>query len=1071
MQAIRALALTLCSAAFCSAATFGTVVARAQSLTDLVVDEVHRRIYVSYITASQGQVDVYSTVGLNASSRPIATIRTGASPLSMAISRDNNSLYVACYDASSLDVFDLRTTAFSKIASVSIPAKPQGVAVGLDGKVLISTIGTGTGASVLTTYDPSSTAAAPLGTVAVAPAAATTPQLVPPPANGFLYLASKARLQSSADGKVIVGVHVLANNTRTVFVYDTASATVLGSRNIAGNSPVLAVSADGSKFLSGPLLFESSTMLVLAQQNTTNSPYVMPGANFSTQTTPGGAAFLPDGSALLAAYNIAPLASPALAAKTAQLTINSPDTMLIQTGIVLPENLTGRLVLTSDGATGYAVSQSGFTVIPYGTLRTQPMGLPDSNVALLATDQCGVTADQNSAVIPVRNIGGGRLTVSAQAVTTTATTATIRTASKTYGGDVTAQISAAVARTLGTAAADQVLVQAAEAVNIFPTLRVFQNSRNTEAHGTILPIDWGAGTAGLTEMLTDTVRQRLYIANPGLNRIEVFDMQKRQLLAPIAVGQLPRSMAFGTDGNTMYVANSGGENISIVDLNSGKATGRVRFPPIPFNATFPLITPSAIAGSQRGPQVIMSDGTLWKIVGDTVLPRPLNANIFGTARSVPAPFTMASSVEGGWVLILAGNGTAFLYSASDDDFVAGRAVISGTITGYYGPIAAGANGQYFLVNDQILNQALVPIGSTSTGPVGGGGLPTPSGPSGAGRPVDAVFAAGATTFARYSTPITAAGATPTDSGLVEIVDVNSQRTTANASSLEGPATIVRTGQRLNVQGRSMALDPAGTTAFVLTASGISVIPLDGTAGSTAAQVVASGVVNAANFQSAVAPNGLIAIIGRNLASTASAASTPLPTVLGNSCVTLNNTPLPLMATAANQINAQLPPTLAPGRYPLVVRSISGQSASTAINVTVAKYAPAVFVDANGPLLLHSDGTRIDKDHPGHRDEKITLYTTGLGVTTGGRVTAGMPSPANPLAVTAPVNVYFGNPLIKEAGIIVDWSGLLPGSIGVYQLQLRIPGAHIKGDALPITVKIGGVSSPTTGVNVPRVWVE
>jgi hypothetical protein len=49
--------------------------------------------------------------------------------------------------------------------------------------------------------------------------------------------------------------------------------------------------------------------------------------------------------------------------------------------------------------------------------------------------------------------------------------------------------------------------------------------------------------------------------------------------------------------------------------------------------------------------------------------------------------------------------------------------------------------------------------------------------------------------------------------------------------------------------------------------------------------------------------------------------------------------------------------------------------------------------------------------------------------------------------------------------------VLPGSIGVYQINCRIPGAHIKGDGLPITLKIGGVSSPTTGNNVPSVYVE
>jgi uncharacterized protein (TIGR03437 family) len=83
----------------------------------------------------------------------------------------------------------------------------------------------------------------------------------------------------------------------------------------------------------------------------------------------------------------------------------------------------------------------------------------------------------------------------------------------------------------------------------------------------------------------------------------------------------------------------------------------------------------------------------------------------------------------------------------------------------------------------------------------------------------------------------------------------------------------------------------------------------------------------------------------------------------------------------------------------------------------------------------------------------------------------LPSPANPLAVTAKVQLYFGNPLIKEAAIIVDWSGLAPGLIGVYQINCRIPGAHLKGNALPVTLRIGGVSSPTTGSTAPLVWVE
>jgi uncharacterized protein (TIGR03437 family) len=273
----------------------------------------------------------------------------------------------------------------------------------------------------------------------------------------------------------------------------------------------------------------------------------------------------------------------------------------------------------------------------------------------------------------------------------------------------------------------------------------------------------------------------------------------------------------------------------------------------------------------------------------------------------------------------------------------------------------------------------------------------------------------------------------------------------------------------------MAIDSASATAYVLTASGLSIIPINApinaTGGQTAPSVGAGAVVSTANYLPAVAPGGLVSIFGKNLASDASAGGTPLPIVMGGTCVTFNNAPLPLLASSAGQINAQLPPTLAAGRYSLVVRSIANQAASNAAPVTVSKYAPAIFIDAQGPAIFHADGTRLDQNHPGHRDEPLTLLATGMGTTTGGRVTAGSPAPLTPLAVTGPVNLYFGNPLIKEAGIIVDWSGLKPGYIGVYEIHARIPGAHIKGSALPVTLKIGGVSSSTSGSTTPRVWVE
>jgi len=899
-----------------------------------------------------------------------------------------------------------------------------------------------------------------------------------PPPNNLMYLAGKSRLEATADGRTIIGVNILANNTRTVFVYDVASAIVLSSRSVAGASPILAVAPDGQSFVSGSVLFETSTLLVLAQQNVINAPYVFPtGADFTLQTNQGGVVFAPVGSssypALFAAYNFPPFPTLGQRTTASQLTVNSPDGMLVQLGLQLQENLGGKMAITSDGATIYAISQSGFMVLPVGTLRNAPIAAPDSNVSLLASDQCGVTQPLNSATVPVRNVGVGPITVTASILTPTAASAAVRTTVRPYGGDVTVQYNnAATARGPGTGPADQLLIQSAQAINIIPNTRVFQNNRNAEAAGTMIPVDIGATATGLTDMVADAPRQRLYIANPALNRLEIFDIAKRQFLTPIPVGQLPKSMAFGSDGNTLYVANAGGENLSIVDLTQGKVIGRVRFPAIPFNASFALITPSLIASTVHGPQVLMSDGTLWRVVGNTVTPRVLNPNVFGTARSIPAPQFMTSTPEGNYLILLAGNGTAYLYDASLDDFVASRVVAATPIQGYFGPVAAGPNGQYYLVNDQLLNQALTPIGSGGTGPVGGGGggLPAPGGPT--SRPVSAVAAISAQIYARFSTPAVAGTAAPADAGMIELIDVASQRTNATANALEGPPTLARTGQRVNVAaGRSMAVDSAGTVAFVLTTSGLSLIPISATPISGLPTVANGGVVSTANYLPAVAPGGLISIFGRNLASDATAPGTPLPTILGGTCVTFNNTPLPLMASSAGQINAQLPPTLAAGRYSLVVRSIANQASSNTATVTVAKYAPAIFFDEQGAAIFHKDGTRLDKDHPGQRDEPLTIFATGLGTTTGGKVTAGSPAPQSPLAVTSPVNLYFGNPLIKEAGVIVDWSGLKPGYIGVYEIHARIPGAHVKGDALPVTLKIGGITNPTTGPTAPQVWVE
>ena len=1064
-------------------------------LADIALDQARNRLYVLNATVSPPAVEIYN-ITTHPPSPALGTfsIAVDPIPISLAMSPSRSAtlgsqyLYVACYTSAALDVIDLDKMA--KVNTVRLSANPEAVAVGYDGNVLISTIGTSAGQGVLTLYNPSASAANSLQALVVAPTAPTAPTL-PPPGNNA-YLAGHARMAVTPDGKTIVGVHEQAA-ARDVWVYDVASQTVLRSRTLnnsgAGASPpsgILAVSADGSRFISGDILFNTATLLVLGQQNTSNAPFTFPtGTNFATQTVQGGAVFTPDGTKLLTAYNVVPVQVPSPQVNTSQILVNNPANLLVQMGYQIPEQLSGKMVITSDGATIYAISESGFTQFPIGTLATtSPIGVPDTNVALLATDQCGATAALNSVTIPVRNAGGGKMTITAQVLTTTSTSTQVKTTSQSYGGNVVATINSAVGKTLGTAAPDQLLIQSSEAVNIMPAVRIYQNSRNAEARGAIVPVDTGAGSLGLTALVADPARSRLYIANPGLNRIEIYDTQQQQFLTPISVGQLPRSLALAGDGNTLYVANSGSENLTVVNVSTLAVTGTVAFPPLPFGSTLAIVTPLLVVSTEEGPQVLMSDGTngtLWRIIGNTVTPRTLNTLVFGSATTIatPSAASFVSSSDGSYALLLTNTGAGYLYSASNDDFITTRQILSTPITStYFGPLAAGPAGAYYLADGLQLNSSLTIVSTTDTGGttgggVGPGGLPIPGGPTTTSttRPVSAVAAVNAQSYVQFSTPIrSSATATVTDAGIVSLINVNTQAATSTANALEGPLTQVTGATRVNISGQTMAYDAAASMVYALTASGLSVIPMTPVTASVP-QVSSGGVVNLANYQARIAPGGLMAVFGKNLASTATGTSNPLPSLLGGVCVTLNNAPIPLLATSPTQINAQIPPTMAAGSYPLVIHSSVNLVASTSVTVTVAKYAPAIFVDSVGPAIFHADGDRVDQDHPAVRDEVLTIYATGLGVTTGGRVTAGVPSPSSPLAVTAPVLLYFGNPTISNSGVIIDWSGLVPGEIGVYQINCQVPGNHLSGSGLPVTLEIGGISSPTTGANVALVWVN
>ena len=89
-----------------------------------------------------------------------------------------------------------------------------------------------------------------------------------------------------------------------------------------------------------------------------------------------------------------------------------------------------------------------------------------------------------------------------------------------------------------------------------------QVSTATTVEVHFIPVD-----GRLTDVVVDTDRGLAYAANADRNRVEVVSLATNSLLDPIQVGSLPTGLDMTVDGRFLYVANSGGTNVSKVDLS------------------------------------------------------------------------------------------------------------------------------------------------------------------------------------------------------------------------------------------------------------------------------------------------------------------------------------------------------------------------------------------------------------------------------------------------------------------------------------------------------------------------
>jgi uncharacterized protein (TIGR03437 family) len=280
----------------------------------------------------------------------------------------------------------------------------------------------------------------------------------------------------------------------------------------------------------------------------------------------------------------------------------------------------------------------------------------------------------------------------------------------------------------------------------------------------------------------------------------------------------------------------------------------------------------------------------------------------------------------------------------------------------------------------------------------------------------------------------------------------------------------------NADGIARATFTLGSTAnqtyqYTASVSGVSAFTFNETA--IAQPVIgAGGVVNAASFTlgQGIAPGSLVAIFGTGLSAVSSAAAsyTPLPISMPASRVGLPTSvgfdatgvsvPAPLLYVSPGQVNIQVPWELA--NQTIAQMKVNIEPLNGALfTVPIAPYSPACFTSGGIAIAQNIPSfSLVTATNPAVPGQYIVLYCTGLGQVNNTPATGAPAADATSTTTAAPQLSIGGQ------NATVSFSGLAPGLVGVYQLNVQVPAAAPSGSQ-PLVLSIGGVQSATLSIPV------
>ena len=234
------------------------------------------------------------------------------------------------------------------------------------------------------------------------------------------------------------------------------------------------------------------------------------------------------------------------------------------------------------------------------------------------------------------------------------------------------------------------------------------------------------------------------------------------------------------------------------------------------------------------------------------------------------------------------------------------------------------------------------------------------------------------------------------------------------------------------------------------------------------------VVNAATFQLGVpvAPGSIATIGGGSIAAnTAEATGNTWPVTLADRQVVINDQlTSPIYFVGTNQINFQIPSNAPAGSDRVAVRLADTGELVAGGSVVISPAEPGLFTSSqNGAgqaAALNQDNSLNSSSNPAPAGSTIQLYGTGQGLVSPA-VADGTAAPSSPLSYTVAVPTSNSTTCLNSQPSLcvaigsnfgnIQYSGLAPGYIGLWQINVTIPTGTPSG-SVGLRVVIDGVPS-------------